>query len=250
MATPSPVVVLAGFSLLNRVLLYASMFTAPASFIHGLGSNEPINAGFLTYTVYQQYLFCVASKHKQLHALSMLPPYLNTIYAITYFGGLSTENSVLSFVMCIGTIAALIINNITTWMAFLMNITEGYGVYRFWFLGWRTLSHQWHTFFLMWAMFDSFATVAYIGVSIYLATVALKWSKDAGDDKQFRRWEDRSLLSGSVIVFCLFAAWTELIVYSNHIVSATDWVSVHLFILQIVLTAFPSIYNFLCGYHS
>lgn len=239
---------MAGFSLTNRLLLYANIITAPAAFMGGLGSNLPINAGFLGYTIYQQYLFYIATKHKQLHALCMLPQYLNTMYAITYATGISSGNYVLSFTLCIGTIAALIINNITTWTAYVTNIPEGYGVYHFFFFGWRTITPNWRKLFLLWGVFDSFVTLDYIALSAYIAALTPALSKDVEEDNTYRWWRDTSLLWGSVVglvAFWPFVVWTELIVQRNNIVSATDWISVYLFIVQIALLAIPSIYSIL-----
>ncbi|KAF5330529.1 hypothetical protein D9619_005187 [Psilocybe cf. subviscida] len=178
----------------------------------------------------------------------MLPPYLNTMYAITYFAGISAANYWLSYTMCIGTIAALIINDISTWMAYLTNLTEGNGVYRFFFFGWRTLSPSWRKLFLVWAVFDSLATLIYICISLWLAAWTPEASKDVEDDEDFGCWQDTSLVWGSIlglVVSWPFVLWTELIIQRNHIVSATDWISVYLFIAQIALLAIPSIFSLL-----
>ncbi|KAF5330606.1 hypothetical protein D9619_005194 [Psilocybe cf. subviscida] len=250
MATTLPAVnvVMPGFSLTNRLLLYANIITVPAAALGGLGTHLPINAGFLGYTIYQQYIFYVATKHKQLHALCMLPQYLNTLYAFTYAAGISAGNHWLSVITCLGTIAALIINNITTWTAYLTDLPEGYGVYRFYFFGWRTLSPNWRTLFLLWAVFDSFATFDYIALSVYVAGVTPVASKEVKNDDTFKWWSDTSLVWGSVVGLVMFwpvVLWTELIVKENHIVSETDMISFYLFIVQIALLAIPSVYSLL-----
>lgn len=248
MATTSPVAVIAGFSVTNRLLLYANVVTAPAAFMGGIGTNIPVNAGFLGYTLYQQYLFYVAAKHKQLHALSMLPHFLNLMYAFTYCSGMIAGNYWLSYTMGIGTIAALIVNNITTWTAYTTNLPEGYGVYQFFFFGWRTLTHKWRILFLLWGVADTLVTLSYISLSKFLADWAPAASKGLKDDDEFRLANDTSLIWGSImglIVSWPFILWTELIVQRNHVVSDTDWISVYLFIVQISLLALPIAYSVL-----
>lgn len=220
----------------------------PAAALGGLGTHIPINAGFLGYTCYQQYLFYVAAKHKQLHALCMLPQYLNTIYPFVYLAGISAGNGLLSFLLCIGTLAALIINNITTWTIYWRDLPEGYGIYRFFFFGWRTLSPKWRTLFHLWAISDTIFTLLFIGLSIYVAAVVPAASESAKDDDDIRWWNDTSLVWGSVlctVVFWPLVLWVELIVKENHIVSETDMIAVYLFVAQIALLVIPSIYSIL-----
>ncbi|KAF5330611.1 hypothetical protein D9619_005190 [Psilocybe cf. subviscida] len=251
MATTSPVTIIAGFSLTNRLLLYANLITAPAAFMSGLGTSIPINAGFLGYTIYQQYLFYVATKHKQLHALSMLPAHLNIMYALTYLGGLSAGNYFLTSALLMGTAAVLILNNITNWTSYLTNLPEGYSVYRFFFFGWRTLSHNWSILFLLWAVGDSIATFIYVVIGAYVGTCAVELSQDMEEGNTFRSWNDTSLLWGSVLglAFCWpLILWTEMIVQGNHIVSETDWISIYLFIAQISLLVIPIIYRLSCSF--
>lgn len=249
MVNPSQVVVMAGFSLTNRILLYASLLASPAAFMTGIETDLPIGAGFLGYTIYQQYIIYVAAQNKQLHALCLLPQYLNTLYAFTYIGGVSAGNYLVSGIMCIGTIAAIIINLVATWIGYLTNMPEGYGVYRFFFFGWRTLTPSWRKMFLCWAVFDIVATVFFIGFSIFVALIipSKKEDRDAWES-QWRLVIDTSLIWGSalaLVVFWPIVLWTELIIQKNNIVSETDMISVYLFIVQIALLAIPSIYNIL-----
>ncbi|KAF5330609.1 hypothetical protein D9619_005191 [Psilocybe cf. subviscida] len=252
MTTSVPVIVISGFSLTNRLLLYASIATAPVALMDGIGSHIPINAGFLGFTIYQQYLFYLATKQRQLHALCMLPQCLNSMYAVSYLAGVSAGNRWLSGALCVGTAAVLIINNVTAWTAYLMDLPEGYGVYHFFFFGWRTLSSKWRPLFLLWSVGDSIVTLGYITQSVYIATWTPTVSEevDGDEDSNLKWWKDTSLIWSSAVgmlPFFPFVLWIELIVYKNHIVSETDTISVYLFIVQIALLITPCIYSLLRG---
>lgn len=65
MINTSPVVIMAGFSLTNRILLYVSLATLLAAFLGGVEGNLPISVGFLGFTICQQYLFYIATKNKK-----------------------------------------------------------------------------------------------------------------------------------------------------------------------------------------
>jgi hypothetical protein len=238
----SAVQVVQGFSLTNRWLLYASMLLAPAQFSSGVGNNIPTSAGFLAYNCYTQIQWYHAVRAKELHALSLLPVHFNIVYAISYLGGISSGNIFLSILLAIGTMGVLILNTISAWISWITNQPEGYGEYQFFFFGWRTLSHGWHIFLLLWQIADSimvFNMIFVAGYLIYVGTV---------DDERARRipWYCRTYpaipLGG--ILMLIFAwpviVWVELIVQRNHIVSETDMVAVWLFVAQVGTMLIPS----------
>ena len=236
--------VIQGFSTTNRWLLYASLMFSPAQALSGMNSNSPTGVGFLAYNVYQQYTWYIAARDKQLHALSMLPVYLNMAYSLTYLFGVPSGNVVFGALQGLGTAALVIMNNITAWTSWKTNMPEGYGVYRFYFFGWRTLSKGWRSFFVGWQISDTIESVIAVIAALALGFV-LPWkplSKKTWDD--FVVWRDTALIWGSLAVLVLvwpLILWTELIVKENNIVSETDMISVYLFIAQIVALVGPRI---------
>jgi hypothetical protein len=169
----STVEIVSGFSLTNRLLLYASFMLAPAQFISGLGNNCPSNVGFLAYNWYTQIAWYSAIKAKQLHALSLLPIHFNFIFVITYLGGVTSGNIVMGLLLGFGTAGVIVLNSVAAWTSWATNQQEGFGVYEFYFFGWRTLSPGWHTFFLLWQIGDSTLAlnclVTAIGIPIAVA---------------------------------------------------------------------------------
>ena len=140
----STVHVIQGFSKINRWLLYASFMLAPAQFISGIGNNCPSNLGFLAYNWYTQVSWYRAIKSKQLHALSLIPVHWNTIFAVSYLGGVTSGNIVMGLLLGLGTAGVIVLNNVASWTSWATNQTEGFGVYQFFFFGWRTLNPSWH----------------------------------------------------------------------------------------------------------
>ncbi|KAF9053224.1 hypothetical protein BJ165DRAFT_1340044 [Panaeolus papilionaceus] len=239
MSSPIVNTVIPGFSLTNRWLLYTSLMLTPAQAAAGVGSHIPFNLGFLAYNIYQQYLWFMAAKTKQLHALSLLTAYLNMINALTYLGGIPAGNYVLG--ICNGLVVAALImmNTITAWISWKECLSEGDGLYRFFFFGWRTLSKGWRNFFLLWQIGDTFAA---LGAMVYIPALVQMGIKDESDD-------DDDMPSGYVACSMIFVGpplvmvavgwplimWIELIVSKNHISSETDMISVYLFIAQVAL---------------
>jgi hypothetical protein len=234
--------VIPGFSLTNRWLLYTSLMLTPAQFISGLGSNYPSNVGFLAYNWYTQCAWYVAIKEKKLHALSLLPVHFNLIYVFTYLGGIASGNIFFGVILGFGTAGLMVLNTTAAWTSWATNLPEGYGVYKFFFFGWRTLSPGWHKFFLLWQIFDSTLALT----STYWAitrSIILSASEDEDEDVPWWRTQYPAIILGSAIVLFLFwpvILWTELIVSRNHIESETDMIAVWLFIAQVVTMLLPS----------
>ncbi|KAF9053266.1 hypothetical protein BJ165DRAFT_1446512 [Panaeolus papilionaceus] len=244
MASPTPNVVIPGFSPTNRWLLYTSLMFAPAQALGGLGSNSPVNIGFLAYNIYQQYTWYIATKDRNLHALSLLPVHLNFIYSVTYLGGVPSGNIFLGVISALGTSSLIVINTITAWISVKTNLPEGDGIYQFFFFGWRRLTKGWRIFFLLWQVGDTLLTVntviiAFIGGIMIPLTV----DKEKLDRTKFKLYRDTAVLWGSVVVLVSFwplILWMELIVKRNNIVSETDMIAVYLFIAQAVLMVVPT----------
>jgi hypothetical protein len=146
--------VIPGFSLTNRLLLYASILLAPAQFVSGIKNNFPSNLGFLAYNWYTQIQWYHAIKAKQLHALSLATPHFNLIYAISYLGGITSGNTIMSILLGLGTAGAMMINAVASCISWATNQPDGFGKYQFFFGGWQTLSSGWHKFLLSWQIFD------------------------------------------------------------------------------------------------
>lgn len=184
-----------------------------------------------------------AVKAKQLHAISLLPVHYNTVCAITYLGGITSGNIPMALVLGIGSAATMFLNNISGWTSWATNQEDGFGVYRFFFFGWRTLSPGWHKFFLLWQISDSIETLVFAGGAIVGAVAAAaKWDKD-DDEESWWWWRYPAVIVGSIIMLLLFwefIFWMEMVVHGNHIESATDWVAVWLFVAQAVTMLVPA----------
>lgn len=237
--------VVPGFSVTNRWLMYTSLMFTPAQALSGVGSDCPSNIGFLAYNWYQQYTWYAATKAKQLHALSLLPVYLNMLYSLTYLGGIPAGNVFMGAILGLGTAGLVIMNTITAWISLKTNLPEGDGVYQFFFFGWRTLSKGWRIFFLLWEISDTLeAVTAVIGsIAMGIAIPMMVKKKDLGESS-FWLWRDTAVFWGSAAV--LFVAWPlilwmELLVKRNNIVSETDMVAVYLFGAQVAAMVLPSL---------
>ncbi|TEB21389.1 hypothetical protein FA13DRAFT_1799919 [Coprinellus micaceus] len=250
MANGDPIQVIAGFSLTNRWLLYASLMLTPAQALSGVGSQAPTNIGFLAYNYYQQYLWYTAAKSKQIHALALLPTYLDLIYAVTYLGGIPAGNVPMGILLGLGTAGLLLMNTITAWIALKTNLPEGDGVYQFFFFGWRTLSKGWRRLMTMWQVFDTLTVVvAVIGSIVLGVIIPLNVDEDDVDDSEFKTLRDTAIFWGSALVLvCLgwpLILWIELIVKRNNIVSETDMIAVYLFVAQVAAMILPGIVGFI-----
>lgn len=215
---------------------------APAQFVGGLGSNKPTNIGFLAYNWYTQIQWYQAVKEKQLHALSLLPVHFNFIYVLTYLGGITSGNIYMGALLGLGTAGVTILNTISAWTSWATNQPDGFGVYQFYFFGWRTLSPGWHTFIMLWQIADSI--LAFFCV-ITALTVSISVTRKEIDEEEIP-WYLRKypmiflgsfamLLGGWELIL-----WAELIAARNHIESETDMVAVWLFVAQVVAMLIPN----------
>ena len=235
--------VVEGFSLTNRWLLYTSMMLAPAQFAGGIGNNLPTNVGFLAYNWYTQIQWYQAVKAKELHALSLLPVHFNCVYAITYLGGISSGNIFLSALLALGSVGVLILNTISSWISWKTNQPEGYGEYQFFFFGWRTLSHGWHIFTLLWQIGDTLFVLNTAILAFYLVAVAGIGKEDIGRIPWYLRTWGGAIPLGAICMLILvwpLILWVELIVQRNHIESETDMIAVWLFVAQVGAMFIPS----------
>jgi len=234
-----------GFSLLNRWLLYTSLMIVPAQFLSGWKSNCPSNIGFLAYNVYTQVQWYQAVRSNQMHALSMLLVHYNTVCAFTYWGGITSGNYFMAAILGLGSASLIILNNVSGWISWITNQPEGFGVYRFFFFGWRTLTPGWHKFLLVWQISDSMESVTFAIIAIGGAFYSTLVAKDSDSESDKPRWWWRYPMIPIGAAIMLFVSWPlilwmELLVHGNNIESATDWVAVWLFIVQIVTMIVPS----------
>jgi hypothetical protein len=244
----STVTVVQGFSLINRLLLYASVLLAPAQFVSGLKNNCPSNIGFLAYNVYNQIVWYQAVKAKELHALALILPHFNLIYALSYLGGISSGNITMGGALGLGTMAVLGLNTAVSWISWMTNQPEGFYKYRFFFFGWRTLKPTWHKFFLVWEIADTLAAFS-LGITALFGGFMIPADDICGDgdddDKSpWSRWLcTLAAIPIGAAVMLLYSwpniLWTELVVSSNNIESPTDWIAVWLFVAQTVAMIIP-----------
>jgi len=234
--------VVAGFSKTNRWLLYTSAFLTPTQGVLGFGSRFPIGIGFLAYNWYNQIIWYEAIRHKQLHALSLLPSYFNLIYAFTYLGGIPHHNVYIAGLLGLGTVGLIILNEVAAWTSWATNQPQGFGVYQFFFFGWRTLTPGWHTFMLLWQIGDTFLHI--VSITFAFAIVSYCAGDHEEEEELMKSYVRRlpAILIGSGVVLFFgwpLILWTELIINRNHIESDTDMISVYLFIVQVVLMFMP-----------
>jgi len=234
----STVQITPGFSVTNRSLLYISFMLAPAQFISGLRSNCPSNLGFLAYNVYTQIAWYQDVKAKQLHALSLALVHFNLIYAISYLGGVTSGNIVMALLLGFGTAGVIVLNTVAAWTSWATNQLEGFGVYQFFFFGWRTFSPGWHKFILVWQIFDSIVAFSCLFAAIGIATAVVNL-----DEKPPWYLKYSAIPIGAVAMLLggwPLILWTELLVARNHIESATDMIAVWLFVAQVGAMLIPS----------
>jgi hypothetical protein len=179
-----------------------------------------------------------------MHALSMLLVHYNTVCAFTYWGGITSGNYFMAAILGLGSAGLIILNNVSGWIAWMSNQPEGFGVYRFFFFGWRTLTPGWHKFLMVWQIADTlessiFAIIAITGA--FYATMVARESDSA--DKPRWWWRYPMIPIGAAIMLIVswpLILWMELLVHGNHIESATDWIAVWLFIVQVVTMIVPT----------
>ncbi|GAB0138521.1 hypothetical protein EsDP_00006754 [Epichloe bromicola] len=254
MATPVNHVV-AGFSLTNRWLLYASFMLSPAQFISGIGNNLPTNVGFLAYNWYTQIQWYRAVRDKELHALSLLPVHFNLIYAFTYIGGVTSGNIFMAIILGLGSAGVLVLNTVAAWVSWSTNQPEGFGEYQFFFFGWRTLTRGWHKLLLAWQIGDSICACGGVLVALHAAAQSVFMDDDetaslpvvpwrAKSDGDVSKYKYPAILAGAAMMMVVawpLILWTELIVQRNHVESDTDAVAIWLFVAQAVAMILPSL---------
>jgi hypothetical protein len=233
-------VVLAGFSVTNRWLLYTSIMLTPAQLFSGLGSSSPSNIGFLAFNWYNQWVWYSAIKAHEIHALSLCPFLLNLVYAITYLGGLSSGNIFITIILGLGTAGLMMFNLACAWISWKDVLPDGYGVYQFFFFGWRTLSPGWRKFICVGNVFDTLVDIVALGLIFVVAGWSLTAEEDDDDLSSLMRYPLIGVGPPLALLLTWPAIlWIELIVHRNNIVSETDWISVYLFIAQVVLMIIP-----------
>lgn len=223
---------------------------APAQFISGIENNCPSNIGFLAFNWYTQVRWYQAIKAKELHALSLLPVHFNLILAVTYLGGVSSGNVFMAALLGFGTAGVIVLNTVASWTSWATNLPEGFGEYRFFFFGWRTLNAGWHKFFLCWQIADSMCAlgcfIAAIGIAFGILTIPTTNDSNSHEKKPwFAMWYIKypAIPLGAIAILICFwplILWTELIVARNHIESETDMIAVWLFVAQVGAMIVPS----------
>lgn len=235
--------IIGGFSLTNRMLLYANALLAPAQFFSGIDNNCPSNLGFLAYNMYNQILLDRAVQHEQLNAFCLVLPHLNLIFALTYLGGITSGNLFMGGFLGFGTAATILLNNVTAWISWIKNQPKGIGRYHFFFFGYRTLNEGWHKFFLVWQIFDTFVTAIMV-VSAIVGGFSMAYEAKLEEANAWGKWGITWLLVPlgallTLVVIWPLILWTEMIVKANHVESPTDWVAVWLFVAQVVAMLLP-----------
>lgn len=234
----STVPVLPGFSLTNRCLLYTSSVLAIPQMQAGLESHIPINIGFLAYNWYNQIVWYNGIKAKQLHALCLLLPHINHTLTLTYFGGVTAADGYTIALLLLGTLGLVLLNTVAAWTSWATNQREGFGVYEFFFFGWRTLGPHWHIFFLLWQISCTIEVIVLVTMAFDMIIVQVKAQRKT--DLKPQAWcEIYPYFLTEAIWVGLLILWTELIVARNHIESATDWIAVWLFVAQVGALLIP-----------
>jgi hypothetical protein len=213
---------------------------SPAQFITGIGSNCPSNIGFLAYNWYTQISWYQAIQAKELHALSMLPVHFNFIFVLTYLGGVSSGNIYMGLLLGFGTAGVIVLNTVAAWTSWATNQQDGYGIYQFFFYGWRTLDPGWHKFILVWQIGDTLFAIASVTLAIGIPITLVTWYEDK-ELPWYLRYPAIPLGAVAMLWFGWpLILWTELIVARNNIESETDMIAVWLFVAQVGAMLMPS----------
>lgn len=260
----SEAVVAAGFSLINRSLLYLNILLAPAQYYIGLSSYWPTSIGFLVYHFYTQLTWYQAIQRHELHALSLVPIHFSLIYAISYLASIGSTTPLISFPTGIATAGLLLLNTVATWTNWRTCMTEGLDIYEFFFFGWHRLTLSWHRFFAAWQAFNTILTLCAVIIAIVGSFLMYRMQHHGG--YQFRGflgiivgftsyglkkkspwWYTLAIIPVGAVFMLLWTfpliIWTEMIVRRNKILSPTDWISVWLSIAQIVLLLLPVLWT-------
>jgi len=133
------------------------------------------------------------------------------------------------------TAGLIILNCAAAWTSWATNLPEGYGVYHFFFFGWRTLSPGWRTFFLLWQIVDTI-----LALTAIIFAIALPIIHPEPDLPWWSRYPAIIWGPPAALFFAWpIVLWTELIISRNHIKSETDMIAVYLFIAQVVTMLIP-----------
>ena len=235
--------VVPGFSLTNRMLLYTSFLLAPAQFTSGLGNYCPSNFGFLAYNWYTQIHLLRATQGKELRALSLVIPHICVTFNFGYLGGISSGSTVIGTLQGILTAGLMLVNAAVMWISWRVNQPDGFGTYEFFFFGWRTLTPDWHTFFLVWGIFDTFAAVG-LAVGAIFGGYQIASNYEDNGQSAWKKWLGtiKTIFVGAasaMLALWPLVLWIELIVGRNHVESETDWIAVWLFVAQVVTMTAP-----------
>ncbi|KAL2151994.1 hypothetical protein VTH82DRAFT_5178 [Thermothelomyces myriococcoides] len=234
-----------GFSVTNRWLLYTSYCLAPAQFASGLGSNSPSNIGFLAYNWYTQIQwYQLMSGDGKVHAISLILPHFNLLYTYSYLGGVSSGNVWLSIFLAAGTAGVMLLNTAASWKAWAVHQSPGYGNYKFFFFGWRTLTEGWHRgLFLPWQIFDTLVALVCVFLAFHLGVESVRNFRDKPEGPPWL-YRIPFIFVGAIVMLFFgwpLVLWTELIISRNKLVSETDMIAVWLFIAQVAAMLLPSL---------
>ncbi|KAF3942231.1 hypothetical protein ABW19_dt0201055 [Dactylella cylindrospora] len=235
----STTVAVKGFSLINRWLLYTNMMLCPAQYLSGIRNNCPSNIGFLAYNWYTQIMWYKAARAKELGPVCLTLPHFNLVFSVSYLGGVTSGNMIIGTLLGLGTAGVIILNTVTSWVSWATNQQAGYGIYRFFFFGWRTLTPGWHKFFLCWEIFDSMFAFSMVLFAINLSITVPR----AKDEEEMPWWIKYLAIPGGAAIIVLggwpLILWTELVIGGNKVEWETDWVSVWLFVAQVATMLMP-----------
>jgi hypothetical protein len=163
----------------------------------------------------------------------------NFCFTVTYLGGVSSGNYLSALLLSFGTVGVMILNNIVAWTSWSTTQVQGFGVYQFWFFGWRTLGPHWHRYFLIIQVID---TLSLFGSVIFALSVAFRTAALSKDKVPAWWYRYQVIFAGGIgVILSIWPTmlWTELIIARNHIVSETDTTAVWLFIVQVVTMLAP-----------
>jgi len=164
------------------------------------------------------------------------------MYSISYLGGITSGNIFMGLFLGFGTAGVIVLNNVSAWTSWAVDQPDGFGVYEFFFFGWRTLNPSWHKFFFVWQLSDSIEALTMITIAISVAIAVTMLPPE--EFKEWSQWWVRYpfIPAGAVVMLVLawpLILWVELIVARNHIESATDYIAVWLFVAQVVAMLIP-----------
>ncbi|KXX77192.1 hypothetical protein MMYC01_207672 [Madurella mycetomatis] len=175
-----------------------------------------------------------------MHALSLMLPHVNLLFALSYLGGVSSGNIVMGVVLGLATAGVIVLNTVAAWTGWAVGQRAGYGDYQFFFFGWRTLDEGWHKFFLLWQIGDSMVAFMAVIAAMCLAVGMLGLGEEKEVPWYFKYPSIPIGAAAMLIVGWPLILWTELIVSRNGLESETDMIAVWLFIAQVVTMLLPS----------